>query len=67
MSAQAQIASHDMYERLIDAAQRGEVVVAEVFAALRRGEISEEECRDIIRAFEYAKVPTWQRILLGYR
>lgn len=53
------------FQMLMGAAERGEVLVADVFAALRKGEISEEECRKIIATFEHVRVPTWRRILVS--
>ena len=51
------------YALLKAGAQAGTVTVADVFLNMRRGKISEEECRDILLALERAKDPRWQRAL----
>lgn len=53
------------FESLMTAAQAGNVIVADVFEALRNGEITEPECRAIILAFERARVPAWQRFFVS--
>jgi hypothetical protein len=58
-------ASASKFEILMAAARSGDVIVANVFAALRNGEISESECRAVITTFERARVPAWQRFLVS--
>lgn len=65
MGAQLKQTENSVFDAFMSAADRGEVLVADVFAALRRGEISEEQCKIIIAAFEKARVPMWRRILVS--
>ena len=51
------------YALLKAGAQSGTVTVADVFLNMRRGNISEDECRDILLSLERAKDPRWQRAL----
>lgn len=51
------------YSLLKAGARGGTVTVADVFLNMRRGNISEEECRDILLTLEKAKDPRWQRAL----
>ena len=55
---------HDRYVEMLESAKRGEVMVAEVFAAMRNEVITEEQCKEILSAFERARVAPWQRLII---
>jgi predicted NUDIX family phosphoesterase len=63
MSGNALKKETTQFDTFMAAAQRAQVIVADVFAALRRGEITEDECKAILAAFERASVPRWQRVI----
>jgi hypothetical protein len=47
---------------LLDAAKKGDVLVADVFAATRSGQLSEEEAKEVLLAFERAR-NLWSALL----
>lgn len=53
------------FQQLMNKAKSGDVLVHDVFAQMRNGNITSDECRDIIEAYEKAAVPGWQRFLAG--
>ena len=53
----------DAFTILLDAAKNGNVIVADVFAAMRMGVITQEQCKEILTTFERVRVPTWQRVI----
>ena len=53
----------DAFSILLGAAQVGEVTVADVFAAMRTGAISQEQCKEILSTYERVRVPIWQRVI----
>jgi hypothetical protein len=52
-----------VYEQLRSSAEGGSVIIAEVFSAMHRGDITEEQAKEIITAYERASIPGWQRFL----
>jgi hypothetical protein len=54
---QQQDARDQVFDTLMDAAQRGEVIVSDVFGAMTQHWITEEQCKQILTAFERARSP----------
>jgi hypothetical protein len=45
------------------AAGAGQLSVTSAFAALRRGEVTEDQCKELLALIERQAVPSWRRVI----